>query len=408
MTNSFTIIPLQELSKELVEKCQQQATGSLLISSESTAKVPAVKFLLLYGRLLYVVEDAQRVRRFRRAIKKYCPTWNPQPISLSSQQPWEYQLLCEGLSQQQIDLAQGKKVIRQVLLEIACSLDNATQPDIRWQADDSVSTELSSGLGLSLRKVEPVFTKAHEMNQQWQKAGLSKISPNFSPVLKKKVNLEALGKFGQYLNGQFTLWDIAQDLGKPPLAITRSLAPLIKKGILQLKQLPDLSSSIFVQDNPTQLQIPDSSNPAQTTQVQASNQSSTSSAAAVNPNGKLIACIDDSPVIAQTLRQILEPAGYRMISVHDPIRGLAEIADHKPDLIFLDLMMPNANGYTVCQFLRNAEAFQRTPIVILTSRDNMLDRSRAKMVGASDFLTKPPKSEETLEVIGKHIGTRVS
>jgi chemotaxis family two-component system response regulator PixG len=116
----------------------------------------------------------------------------------------------------------------------------------------------------------------------------------------------------------------------------------------------------------------------------------------------LIACIDDSQAIAQTLRNIVEPAGYQFIHTADPVRGLAQLAQHKPDLIFLDIEMPNASGYTVCQFLRKAPAFKHTPVIMLTSRDNLVDRSRAKLVGASEFIAKPPEGEQVLQIIEKY------
>ncbi|NES72694.1 MAG: response regulator, partial [Okeania sp. SIO2D1] len=109
------------------------------------------------------------------------------------------------------------------------------------------------------------------------------------------------------------------------------------------------------------------------------------------------------PVVAETLKKIVQPAGYRFISIQDPIRGFVKIAEHKPDLIFLDLEMPHANGYTVYQFLRKAPAFEKIPVIIFTSRNNLIDRSRAKLIGAADFLSKPPKPEEALKMIQKHL-----
>ncbi|WP_281062915.1 response regulator [Limnoraphis robusta] len=120
----------------------------------------------------------------------------------------------------------------------------------------------------------------------------------------------------------------------------------------------------------------------------------------------LIACIDDSPVAAQSLKQILEPMGCQILSIQNPVKGLAQIAEHKPDLIFLDLVMPNANGYIVCKFLRNAPIFQNTPVVILTSRDTVVDRNYAKLAGASDFLSKPPNPRDTLQVVRKHLAEK--
>jgi chemotaxis family two-component system response regulator PixG len=120
----------------------------------------------------------------------------------------------------------------------------------------------------------------------------------------------------------------------------------------------------------------------------------------------LIACIDDSLVAIESLKQILEPVGCQILSIQNPVKGLAQIAEHKPDLIFLDLVMPNANGYIVCKFLRNAPIFQNTPVIILTTRDTVVDRNYAKIAGATDFLSKPPNSQETLQVVCQHLGQK--
>ena len=80
-----------------------------------------------------------------------------------------------------------------------------------------------------------------------------------------------------------------------------------------------------------------------------------------------------------------------------------KIAEHKPDLIFLDLEMPNANGYTVYQFLRQAPVFAKIPVIIFTSRNNFIDRSRTKLIGAAEFLSKSAKPEEILKIIKNHL-----
>jgi chemotaxis family two-component system response regulator PixG len=75
----------------------------------------------------------------------------------------------------------------------------------------------------------------------------------------------------------------------------------------------------------------------------------------------------------------------------------------KPELIFLDLVMPNANGYEICSNLRKLSFFRNTPIVILTGNDGLIDRVRAKMVGSSDFISKPVNSDLVLSTIRKHL-----
>ncbi len=89
--------------------------------------------------------------------------------------------------------------------------------------------------------------------------------------------------------------------------------------------------------------------------------------------------------------------------MNDALRAIATLLARKPDLIFLDLVMPNANGYEICSQLRRLSFFQNTPIVILTGNDGIIDRVRAKMVGATDFISKPIDASVVLEVIRKHL-----
>jgi chemotaxis family two-component system response regulator PixG len=119
----------------------------------------------------------------------------------------------------------------------------------------------------------------------------------------------------------------------------------------------------------------------------------------------VIACIDDSPTVGQVLAAILEPAGYRVVNIQDPLSGIATLVKHKPDLIFLDLVMPDTSGYNLCNFLRKTPTFQNTPIIILTSQDGILDRTRARLAGATDFLTKPPEPQTMINLVQSHLGS---
>ncbi|WP_413160576.1 response regulator [Capilliphycus salinus ALCB114379] len=309
--------PYQRLAQELDRRCQRMATGDLCFSTHDKQG----RFHLFYGRLLYVTGEFHRVRRWKRAVLKYCPDWQPSSALLSFDQnkPWEYQMLYEGVAREQITLTQAKVVIRQVCLEVLFCLARYTDISFSWEPYSEEQSQLSLGLTLSFREIEPIFTKAAQMQQQWQAAGLSSINPRLSPVSKKKLNPESLSGMARYLNGQFTLWDISLRTGKSVTTITRALVPLIKKGVLQLRQIPDLSTPL-------------SATPPAISPSKPSPQT--------GHTPFLIACIDDSPVIAKSLQKILEPAGYKVVGILDPIKALAEIAEHKPDLIFLDLIMP--------------------------------------------------------------------
>jgi chemotaxis family two-component system response regulator PixG len=85
------------------------------------------------------------------------------------------------------------------------------------------------------------------------------------------------------------------------------------------------------------------------------------------------------------------------------MRAIATLLNRKPHIIFLDLVMPNTNGYEICTQLRKVSAFRDTPIIILTGNDGIIDRVRAKVVGASDFMGKPVDAEKVLAITNKYL-----
>jgi len=371
---------LQILGQELDKISQKMTGGELILNSHAKE----AKLHLFYGRLLFATAEFHRVWRWQRAIKQYCPNWQPRAIApLSPNQPWEYQLLYQGVSKKQIGLNEAKGIIRRVAFEILFCLSRYPDLSHEWQAKEASESDLSLGLSLSYRELEPIVAKVAQLVSQWQAAGLDTLSPTLVPVAKKPVSPDSFSGIGQYLNGQYDLWDLASNLQKSITSVTRGLMPLISRGIVQLKTMPDLPAPDLREAKAKQQEPP--------------------AAETAKSERGLIACIDDSPVIAQTLRQIVEPVGYQFIHTADPVKGLAQLAQNKPDLIFLDIEMPNASGYTVCQFLRKAPAFKDTPVIMLTSRDNVVDRSRAKLVGASEFLSKPPQKEQVLQIVEKYL-----
>jgi chemotaxis family two-component system response regulator PixG len=105
------------------------------------------------------------------------------------------------------------------------------------------------------------------------------------------------------------------------------------------------------------------------------------------------------------MSQILTQAGYRCINVQDPVKALPILLEHKPGLIFLDLVMPVANGYEICGQIRRVSVFKDTPVIILTSNDGIVDRVRAKMVGSSGFLAKPIERSKVLAILQRYLPT---
>lgn len=116
-----------------------------------------------------------------------------------------------------------------------------------------------------------------------------------------------------------------------------------------------------------------------------------------------VACIDDSLTILKSIKRFLDEDKFSVVMINDPVKALMQILRSKPDLILLDVEMPNLDGYELCSLLRRHSAFKNIPIVMVTGRTGFIDRAKAKMVRASGYLTKPFTQPELLKVVFKHI-----
>lgn len=363
----------QNLLNELLEN---RSCGQLVIENRGNEW----HLYFLRGRLLYAIAAKHRVRRWTRSLKQACPEFQLDTKTLqSSNKLWEYDLLHQAVSQNQLTIAQAKSVIRINTQEIFFALASNSNWRYRWFPGQTALNNIPFNLTLSALEIEQAFERANQQWQQWQNKGLGHINPELAPILKQQQSSQT--GFVQYLNGQNTLWDIAYIMRRPVEAVANALLPFVEKGAIELKEVPDLAANFLLEQN----KINDGIN--------------------INSHQKqpLIACIDDSPVIAQALENILKPAGYRILKITQPLQQMSTLVKNKPDLIFLDLVMPDASGHSLCSFMRKTPAFRETPIVILTSKDGLVDRTRAKLTGASDFLVKPPEAEKVLQVIHKYL-----
>jgi chemotaxis family two-component system response regulator PixG len=116
-----------------------------------------------------------------------------------------------------------------------------------------------------------------------------------------------------------------------------------------------------------------------------------------------IACIDDSPTVLRAIESYLDETDFQVLRIENPVSALMQIIRNKPDLILLDVTMPNLDGYELCSLLRRHPSFKTTPIVMVTSNRGLIDRAKAKLVGASSYLTKPFNQSDLLKVIFKHL-----
>jgi twitching motility two-component system response regulator PilG len=119
-------------------------------------------------------------------------------------------------------------------------------------------------------------------------------------------------------------------------------------------------------------------------------------------SGIRVVLIDDSNTIRRSGEIFLSQAGATVVLAEDGFDGLSKVMDSKPDVIFVDVMMPRLDGYQTCALIKNHRDFKGTPVVMLTSKDTLFDRARSKLVGSDQYLTKPFSKKSLIEAVLEH------
>lgn len=122
-----------------------------------------------------------------------------------------------------------------------------------------------------------------------------------------------------------------------------------------------------------------------------------------NLTGIKVMVIDDSKTIRRTAETLLKKEGCEVITATDGFEALSKITDHRPDIIFIDIMMPRLDGYQTCALIKRNKNYKETPVILLTSKDGLFDRARGRIVGSDQYLTKPFTREELLGAIKQYV-----
>ncbi len=109
--------------------------------------------------------------------------------------------------------------------------------------------------------------------------------------------------------------------------------------------------------------------------------------------------VDDSPTEMHLLREILEKNGHQVITAENGAMGVATCKKHKPDLVLMDVVMPELNGFQACRQLTKDPETQHIPIILVTTKDQATDRLWGMKQGAKDYLTKPVNEKALMQTI---------
>ena len=118
--------------------------------------------------------------------------------------------------------------------------------------------------------------------------------------------------------------------------------------------------------------------------------------------------IDDSNTIRKTTQALLTKAGYEVLTAADGFEAMSLITDHRPDIIFVDIMMPRLDGYQTCSLIKSNRHFKQTPVVMLSSKDGLFDRARGRVAGSEQHINKPFTQDELIQAITKYVSRDVT
>lgn len=122
----------------------------------------------------------------------------------------------------------------------------------------------------------------------------------------------------------------------------------------------------------------------------------------MNLSGTKVMVIDDSNTIRRSAEIFLAQAGCQVVLAEDGFDALAKIADHAPNLIFVNIMMPRLDGYQTCALIKKNARLKATPVIMLSSKDGLFDRARGRLAGSDEYLTKPFTKESLLRCVAAH------
>ena len=410
---------IDELDHKIQRAKETLFTGVLAIGANNQ-----VEWFLyfLVGQIVWANAHTHSKRRWHRQFLKYSSHLDQRTLHEIAHQAQNYKTVAQLVMNQKFSREQFSKIVRgcisEVLFDIvhvATVASRTTQSPLIYKASSRNGANFPC-IGLNR---EPIWEQVQQDWQAWQQANLVDYCPNFAPsivqpdLLQERIPADKFEMLTQWAKGNQTLRDLAVKTKQPLTKLTQSLVPHIRRDLIKLVSVNDLALRPFQKTQRSRLATSspqlNATIPLTTVNVPKVNLSSRIPLPINRPhktqlaNYPVVIYIDDNPDDSQAMADIFQNSGYRYVNIADPLRAIPQLIELKPQLIFLDLVMPVVNGYELCAQIRRVSLLKNIPIIIMTNNDGIPDRVRAKVVGASGFLGKPIQAKKVLKVMLKHL-----
>jgi twitching motility two-component system response regulator PilG len=329
--------------------------------------------IIYAGSSSYAGDSIATLSRLRDHLRRYKIDDALGATSISAIAPLnapEYGYLWALLESRTLTPEQGRSILQNMVQETLFDLLSLHQGSFIFELGSALTPQLVT------LEIAPLTAQIVKQVQEWKQFYPHIQSPEQCPVVADAVQLRktltevSFEALDRWADGQTSLRQMTRYLNRDLVSVARAIYPYVRQGSVNL------------------LAPPTEQTPVGTDRI----------------NPPRVVCIDDGATVRAAVEQILSQRGYEVTSISNPLKALSLVFQLKPDLILCDIAMPELDGYEICAMLRKSTVFRAVPIVMLTGKDGFIDRVRARMVGATDYLTKPFDEAELLMLIEKYVG----
>jgi twitching motility two-component system response regulator PilG len=351
-------------SKVLQNLAASKASGRLTIFDPNDESVQW-RIYLGDGKIHFASSAMGQKERLTYLLKRYFPS---REFVIPNSFPGEYQYICKIWQGGLLSLKQARQLLYRLTQEALIQFLALSRGSLQFEKTVGLDPIL---LSLPLKDV---VVPLRPQIRQWIQIRPEISSPFQRPYINNLdtvVNYSWLGleddlfidKLSSALNRNHCLYEVAYHTDKHILELALFFQPLIKNGGIIMRPY----------------QIPQED---------------------IRP---IVACIDDSAATQRIVKMTLEASGFRVMNIIEPAHALTTFVRNKPDLILMDINMPEIDGYELCRMFGQSTLLRHIPVIMLTGRDGLLDRIRARMVGAVNYLSKPFKPQDLIELVNSYI-----
>lgn len=349
---------------------------------------PYVSWELHYEdkNIYYITTNIGQKERLSCLWKYFSPKFFPPQLLVNM---GDYESIMGLWQSQNLSLSQMQRLIFQLNEEALSQIFNIENPILEFSCNQHILSPIAQF------SWESILHNAYHKSTLWKN-----VTPTYlSPFNRLYLDSNKTYQFYQFWKSQknldqkqtprisFWLLSLAQKKSIYQLSQERGILPLAF-----IKEFQYLLQANIIEILPFSEKIPQLSNQNNSLSKQETIKSFTSSS-------PIIACIDDSRTVQKHIQKILAMMGYQTLSLTDPTLCLTTLAKYNPKLILLDINMPEMTGYELCKILQKSSKLREIPIVMLTGRDGLVDKLRAKMLGVEHYLTKPCQPQEIFDVV---------